>query len=239
MTSDSHLMGVDKPVDKDNIVHMRFRRVQFGVISSPFLLNATIKYHLSKSNLEGVRRISQDIYVDNMVTGTNTIEEAVNLYNNTKREFQQMSMNLREYSKTKRGVLRCIASIYDPCGYAAPSVLAAKLLLQDLWKLKVKWDCPLSGELADRWKDIQKELKNLKETCVPRCCVENLRCKSYSIHCFTDASTKAYATVVYIVQGNARNFVIGKSRLVPLKDQDDLKIPRLELIAALIGHRLI
>lgn len=276
------IKDIDKPLNENNVIHMRFRRVPFGVISSPFLLNATIKYHLSKSNLENVRRIAQDIYVDNMVTGTDTVEEALDLYNNTKQEFQQMSMNLREwssnshdflsqapdscpdevvkvlgldwnlktdalhlrqkkreYSNTKRGVLRCIASVYDPCGYAAPLVLAAKLLLQDLWKLKVKWDCPLTGDLADRWEKAKEELKNLKDTSVPRCCVKNLQRESYSIHCFTDASTKAYATVVYIVQGNTRNFVIGKSRLVPSKDQDDLKIPKLELIAALIGHRLI
>ncbi|XP_063635169.1 uncharacterized protein LOC134805902 [Cydia splendana] len=276
------IKDLDKPVKNNNLIHMRFCRVPFGVISSPFLLNATIKYHLSKSSLESIQRVAHDIYVDNMVTGTDTVEEAIDLYSATKQEFQQMSMNLREWSSnscdfieqvpdscqdkivkilgldwnlesdtlhlrlkereypsTKRGVLQCIASVYDPCGYAAPSTLSAKLLLQDLWKLKLKWDNPLTGDEAKRWIDVQKELKNLKDTCVPRCCVENLRLKSYSIHCFTDASTKAYAAVVYIVQGNQRNFVIGKSRLIPIKDQDHLKIPRLELIASLIGHRLI
>lgn len=32
---------------------------------------------------------------------------------------------------------------------------------------------------------------------------------------------------------------MGKSRLVPLKDQDSLKIPRLELLAVLIENRLL
>lgn len=53
----------------------------------------------------------------------------------------------------------------------------------------------------------------------------------------------AYAAVVYLRSSSGANnivsFVIGKSRLVPLKDQSNLQIPRLELLGVLIGGRLI
>ena len=55
----------------------RFTRVVFGVSSSPFLLNATIKFHLEcylESNEEIVRRLLQSTYVDNIVMGADSEE---------------------------------------------------------------------------------------------------------------------------------------------------------------------
>ena len=61
----------------------RFTRVVFGVSSSPFLLNATIQYHL-ESFLEGnetvIRHLLNSTYVDDIITGADTEEEAFNLY---------------------------------------------------------------------------------------------------------------------------------------------------------------
>lgn len=44
------------------------------------------------------------------------------------------SYDSSKISDTKRGVLKSTASIYDPCGFAAPFLLPAKLLLQELRK---------------------------------------------------------------------------------------------------------
>ena len=60
------------------------------------------------------------------------------------------------------------------------------------------------------------------------------------IHHFADASQIAYGAVSYLRITNARglihcSFVIGKSRLSPLKH---LTIPRLELSAAVVAARL-
>ncbi|XP_063529593.1 uncharacterized protein LOC134740867 [Cydia strobilella] len=63
--------------------------------------------------------------------------------------------------------------------------------------------------------------------------------RNYQLHCFTDASLQAYAASVFLVCGSKRSFIMGKSRLIPVKDQESLKIPRLELLGVLIGSRLI
>ncbi|XP_045777259.1 uncharacterized protein LOC123875465 [Maniola jurtina] len=277
------LKDTKKPVTKDNLLYLRFTRVPFGIISSPFILNATIKHHLMNAKNKSVRKLANDIYVDNVVTGANTAKEVEELYRNSKEAFQEISMNLRQWSSnstdfmqqipdccpeeivkvlgldwhikddtlhlrtnkiinnanTKRGILKSVASYFDPCGFIVPTLLAAKILLQDLWKMKIKWDSPLPKDIVEKWKDIQEDLEGVKEISLARCYMKNPQCNDFEIHCFTDSSTRAYAAVVYIVGNDQKSFVIGKSRLVPIKDQENLKIPRLELLGVLIGSRLI
>ncbi|XP_061728903.1 uncharacterized protein LOC133533851 [Cydia pomonella] len=272
----------EKPVTEDNLVQYRFTRVPFGIISSPFLLNATIKHHLQTSEGNYTKQLANNIYVDNLLTGTGSVDEALELYNEAKDKFLEISMNLREWSSnskdfinqiqdaapetivktlglnwelkkdslhlrakviktnkvTKRGILKTIAAIYDPCGFSVPVVLPAKLLLQQLWKEKVKWDSSLSDEKRQEWVNILEDLKAIESIRLPRnMTIPNER--KAQLHCFADSSTVAYAAVVYLVQKDNIQFVIGKSRLVPARNQENLKIPKLELLGVLIGSRLI
>ena len=69
--------------EKPEVVTFRFTRVVFGVSSSPFLLNATIRYHL-EAHLENhpfiVERLLKSFYVDDVITGASTEDEAFSLY---------------------------------------------------------------------------------------------------------------------------------------------------------------
>lgn len=290
---------VNREVTSDNLQHFRFCRVPFGVISSPFLLNATVKHHLNQTDNEIKKQVAEDIYVDNLVTGTQTVQEGLAIYETAKNSFKDISMNLRDWNSnskefkaripqhdvdkrsdtikilgiewdllsdelqvstsyntfakdacTKRGILKVTASIYDPCGFVAPMVLPAKLLLQDLWKHKLKWDETLSDEFIGRWKVVLSMLQCIEEISVPRLYAgrdkeyKSIEMK-YELHCFSDASMQAYGAVVYLRAYNESedkgyvSFVLGKSRLAPIKDKKDLQIPRLELLGAVIGCRLI
>ena len=54
------------------IVVLRFTRVVFGISTSPFILNATIKHHIegyAASQPEVVRLLTQSIYVNDVVCG--------------------------------------------------------------------------------------------------------------------------------------------------------------------------
>lgn len=51
------------------------------------------------------------------------------------------------------------------------------------------------------------------------------------VHCFTDASQKAYAACIYIKSNGQVNLLCAKSRVAPLKLE--MTIPRLELLGAL------
>ena len=80
-----------------NLQIYRFARVPFGVISSPFLLGATVAHHLKKKENPIAEKIRKNIHVDNVITGTRTVVEAYDFYVAAKNIFQDASMNLCEW----------------------------------------------------------------------------------------------------------------------------------------------
>ncbi|XP_053380514.1 uncharacterized protein LOC128548907 [Mercenaria mercenaria] len=277
-------------VNKENVQEYRFCRVPFGVISSPFLLGATIESHLESYNNSIANKIKDDIYVDNVITGTDTWQEALDLYSVSKRIFSEASMNLREWasnssdllesiasedkakhsvikilgntwdtkndtlsvsvpqslseinSLTKRIILKQIASVFDPLGLS-PVLLKGKILLQTIWKRKFDWDDPLEEiDILDTWSSVKKNLEEITAFSFSRSmavytCRQNTE---YTLLCFCDASADAYATSIYLHQKGESdtqvNLVFAKSRLAPLKE---ITIPRLELMAVLMGVRCL
>lgn len=67
--------------------------------------------------------------------------------------------------------------------------------------VKVEWDEPLKGALKRQWEDLTKDIAECVQVRVPRHYLEG-RTKEGSIsrlYGFCDASTVAYAAVVYLV----------------------------------------
>ena len=88
---------VNKPQPEVQI--LKFTRVVFGVSSSPFLLNAMISHHLKKymsTHSELVKRISESIYVDDVISGADT-EEAFTMYQESK-AILHAGFNLRKFN---------------------------------------------------------------------------------------------------------------------------------------------
>jgi len=132
--------------------------------------------------------------------------------------------------------------MYDPLGFAAPFTLPAKALLQDLCRQNLGWDDPIPAEYLARWRKWLDELPKLEHLKVNRCFKPNDfgKVSSGQLHHFADASQHAYGAVTYLCVTNPEgdvhcSFIIGKSRLSPLKQ---LTIPRLELSAAVVATRL-
>ena len=70
-------------VESGEMIVYKFLRVVYGLTSSPFLLNATIKHHLNKyieSDKIVVERLKDDMYVDDLVSETDGLGEAKVLY---------------------------------------------------------------------------------------------------------------------------------------------------------------
>uniref|UniRef100_A0A7I4YTA2 DUF1758 domain-containing protein n=1 Tax=Haemonchus contortus TaxID=6289 RepID=A0A7I4YTA2_HAECO len=94
------LRNYKTPPSVENTIKFRFTRVTFGLKSSPFLLVAAIRYHLNTYQTEddSIRDIKKNMYVDNLILTTDTLEEAIHVYRRTKQMFQEINMNLREFS---------------------------------------------------------------------------------------------------------------------------------------------
>lgn len=95
---------------------------------------------------------------------------------------------------TKRLILSFAHKIYDPVGFACPIMIMPKLLLQQTWTQKVKWDEEIDGKLQDQFKKWLRQLISLKKMRFPRWVFPSVEEEiDLSFHVFCDASKKAYA----------------------------------------------
>ncbi|XP_050409069.2 uncharacterized protein LOC126824016 isoform X1 [Patella vulgata] len=149
---------------------------------------------------------------------------------------------LKDKPFTTRGILSVVGSIYDPLGFLSPVTLVAKRILQELCSLKIGWDDAIPENSQQRWIKWRNQIFKLDQLKIERC----LRPPDFGlvvkrgIHIFSDASSTGYGSVCYqrIVNDQGQihcGFLIGKSRLAPLKQKT---IPRLELSAATISVKL-
>ncbi|XP_040152637.1 uncharacterized protein LOC120894230 [Anopheles arabiensis] len=106
-----------------------------------------------------------------------------------------------ECTPTKREVLKCVMSLFDPLGLLANFTIHGRILIQDLWRAGTGWDEAISpGQMRDwrRWVDVFPLIAQLR---IPRCYFPEAREKVYEnaeLHLFVDASQLAYACVLYL-----------------------------------------
>ena len=263
-----------------------FRVIPFGASSSPFILLSVIKKHLQENASLLAIDINQNIYVDNLISGCERTEDAVNYFSDANNLLQSAGLKLQSWGSndnqlstkaksegiddksqatkvlglnwkreedrlhlpsvqlsrlshspvTKRVVLRGISSTYDPLGFITPLTIPARMLIQDIWKLKLDWDDPIPSDLIERWKEIAAAIEDSKVSFdrpyFKAGQIENL-------HVFVDASQLAYGAVAYFSNEDSASFVFSKSRVAPLKTEKKLlTIPQTELMVAVIGTRV-
>lgn len=141
---------------------------------------------------------------------------------------------------TKRMIYSDVAKLFDPLGLFSPSILLAKLLVQQLWRNKQGWDEPVDETSNQQWSELRESLNLLKQFSIPRQVTIEGAVK-FELHGFADASTKAYGACLYIrsifSNGTATSRLLtSKSKVAPLHD---MSIPRKELCGALLLARLV
>ena len=137
-------------------------------VSSPFLLNATVKYHLEQfldSNEATVKRLLRSTYVDDMISGANSDEEAFELYTQAKEMFRQGGFNLRKFLSNSRPQQIKIdsAEVLTDSNLATESTTA----MQEVKVLGVTWKhcndslCFDLSELSDAADNLQPSKRSL------------------------------------------------------------------------------
>lgn len=143
--------------------------------------------------------------------------------------------------RNKREIVGELARIYDPCGYAAPVTVKAKMLIRDMCDGVFSWDDTISPSSQADWIPFHENLPMLTEVKIPRWLGCN-KLSTHQLHAFSDASKEAYGGVIYlrVQQPNgtiSSNMVYAKTRVVPIRKKQT--IPRLELCAAELLSRMV
>ncbi|KAH7702853.1 Pao retrotransposon peptidase domain-containing protein [Aphelenchoides avenae] len=141
---------------------------------------------------------------------------------------------------TKRQVLRQLMSIFDPQGLLTPVTFQAKCHFQKVFKTGIEWDVAVSDELRNQWSNITSQWGHV-EIAVKRLVIRD-RESRFELHATSDASGLGCGIAVYLRELHSDgtiscHLVFAKSRLAPIKNTPT--IPRLELVAAILGLRVL
>ncbi|XP_037929941.1 uncharacterized protein LOC119664542 [Teleopsis dalmanni] len=141
---------------------------------------------------------------------------------------------------TKRSILSLASSLFDPLGLLAPLVLVSKIIMQELWLLRLNWDESVPQALHSAWETFVQDLHTLSSMKIPRFCL-TIGPQQVDIHGFCDASIRAYGCCIYLrSQDKSGNVTVklftAKSRVAPIKRKS---LPKLELCGALLLARLL
>ena len=83
---------------ENGIRFMRFRRVPYGNTASPFLLNATIRYHLEQCTMtEVTQELKENMYVDNWLSGADSFDEAYAKFSEASKVLSLAGMHLTKW----------------------------------------------------------------------------------------------------------------------------------------------
>ncbi|XP_060846095.1 uncharacterized protein LOC132925744 [Rhopalosiphum padi] len=203
------------------------------------------KWASNNDNLiKDVMSIKEDSKDTVPISDDNSITKVLGLFWNSTTDTLQFEVQQNNFTIisriTKREILSVIACLFDPLGLVGPAIIRAKLMLQQLWRLKIQWDEPLPNEIQEQWITYRNSLCELNNLIIPR----QITCKNdivnIQIHGFADASINAYGCCLYLRCTNSdgvhtSKLICAKSKVAPLKV---ISLPRLELCAALLLSRL-
>ena len=84
----------------------RFCRLPFGNRSSPFVFNATVKYHLSQfEQSKVISELNENLYVDNWMTGGDEVSEVMQMKKEGTDVMKMAGMELAQFESNERVIL--------------------------------------------------------------------------------------------------------------------------------------
>ena len=146
------------------------------------------------------------------------------------------NFKLTENTKiTKRGLLSDLSKVFDPLGLTAPVTVRGKLLMKKVWSERIGWDQEISAESSKPWKQLHKDLNNLKQLEFSRVAVDDPTA-AYTLNIMCDGSKGCYGFCAYATQeGKSSNLIFVKPKVTPpIKT-----IPQVELLAVFLDMRTL
>ncbi|GBN43942.1 hypothetical protein AVEN_268195-1 [Araneus ventricosus] len=204
----------------------RLRTVTYGRTCAPFSATRALKALAEEEQSEfpqAAATLLTDVYVDDILSGSNNLEESKALQHQLIQLLKKGGMELHKLVSNHPELL------YDNRN---PDYV--------LWLQKLNWNDPVPPNDLNDWLKFLKDLPAVNKLEIPRCAIIT-NPVAIDLHCFCDASDKAYGAVLYLCSKNESgevqtNILCSKSRVCPIKATTT---PRLELSAALLLARLV
>ncbi|GFW80506.1 integrase catalytic domain-containing protein [Trichonephila clavipes] len=234
--------------------------VTYGTTSAPFLATRTLK----QLALDGAGNfplgssvVMSDMYIDDVLTGAETLLEAKELKNQLINIFAKGGMVLHKWCGSNTELIE-VSENYDFSDSSEIKVLGVYWnpkhdcfsfrVKIDLHELNTKRDVlstiariydPLDT-INREWGQFVESLQEVNDININRCIVVE-QPEVIELHGFSDASQSAYGAVVYCksITSDGKmlvHLIVSKSRVAPTKQTT---IPRLELCAAVLLAKLV
>ncbi|XP_018401738.1 PREDICTED: uncharacterized protein LOC108778911 [Cyphomyrmex costatus] len=189
----------------------------YGTAPASFLAIRTIR-KLAEDEINsfpvGSKTILRDFYVDDLLTGASTLQEALEIKTQTIELLKRGGFELRKWSSNSsslrdaQGTHKKRFILAGDHGLLGPSIVIAKIIMQELWRAKVDWDESISHELHTRWKEYEHKLQSLGSIEISRKVITSDDVQVREIHGFSDASQQAYGAFMYSCEEISQELVI-------------------------------
>lgn len=145
--------------EQPTIVRNRFARLVFGLTSSPFCLNGTIRNHVSQYEFDPlfVQKVVRSFFVDDFIGGHANEEEVVKLFKQLKLRFIEGNFYLRKWHTNNENVRNYINHITDS---TAPPQTNGKILGL-VWNKQTDKLCFDFSELLESAKALKPTKRNI------------------------------------------------------------------------------
>ena len=90
---------------------LRFTRLVFGLVCSPFILNVTLRNHLARyENIDSefVAAVVRALHVDDFASGENSVMKCFELYHKLKLRFREGGFNMRKWASNSEELTEMI-----------------------------------------------------------------------------------------------------------------------------------
>ncbi|KAL4148855.1 hypothetical protein QTP88_003000 [Uroleucon formosanum] len=226
----------------EEVKEYRLNTVTYGTNSASYLATACLKMLADDTRSlfpEASSAVASDFYMDDYLGGAQTIDAAIKLRDGIVKITNKCGFNLRKWVSNDKRLLTGIPNDdNDPLRVLNLDGSAVKTNYGQIKLAGTKDYPPL---LYDEWNTYYEELFEIIQIQIPRCVIGVDKAIRIQIHCFADASIKAYAAAMYLratdEYGNhVTRLIAAKSRVAPLKV---ISLAKLELCAAVLLVRLV
>ena len=172
----------------DELIEL-FKRVNSTLLSHGFRLTKWVSN--SREILNSPKLVSHDLH-------SPTAERALGMIWNNNQDKLTFKPVTNDCPNTKHVIQSLVSSVFDTLGDLAPCFLEPKLILQELWKLKISWDEEIPKELKARWIIWKNEMINISHVTLDRWyAFENNVDVRVELNIFCDASSQEQMRISY------------------------------------------